>query len=78
MTNAEIALKIRDAIYERSDDEGGAISREQMDEAIEEALDKMQYQSPPTVTGGVCVDGVWLAPGCTIHYVNCYGTIGAE
>ena len=38
MTHSELAKRIRDAIYSRSDLEGGAISREQMDNAIEGAL----------------------------------------
>jgi hypothetical protein len=38
MDHAELAKKIRAAIYNRSDEEGGAISREQMENAIEGAL----------------------------------------
>lgn len=38
MDHATFARQIRDAIYARSDLEGGAISREQMDQAIEGAL----------------------------------------
>ena len=38
MTHAELAKKIREAVYERATTEGGAISREQMDDAIERAL----------------------------------------
>ena len=41
MTNAEKAEKIRDAIFARSSDEGGAISKEQMADAIEGVLNKM-------------------------------------
>ena len=40
MTHAELAKRIRQSIYERSDMEGGAISREQMDNAIEGALSR--------------------------------------
>lgn len=38
MTNAELAQKIRDAVYECATREGGAISREQMQDAIEGVL----------------------------------------
>jgi len=38
MTHTDLAKRIREAIYTRSDLEGGAISREQMDQAIEGAL----------------------------------------
>jgi hypothetical protein len=40
-TNADKARIIREAIFARSDEEGGAISREQMKQAIEGALNKM-------------------------------------
>lgn len=51
MSNADLAKKIREAIYERSDDEGGAISREQMDDAIERALNADKPTNP--YAGGV-------------------------
>ncbi len=59
MSNADLAKKIREAIYERSDDEGGAISREQMDDAIERALNAENKPANP-YTSGVYVgtDGV--------------------
>ena len=59
MSNADLAKKIREAIYERSDDEGGAISREQMDDAIERALNAENKRANP-YTSGVYVgtDGV--------------------
>ena len=53
MTHAELARKIRDAIYERSNDEGGAISREQMDDAIEKTL--RAQQTNPYAGGAYCV-----------------------
>lgn len=40
MTHSELAKKIRDSIYERATSEGGAISREQMEDAIEGVLTK--------------------------------------
>ncbi len=73
MTNAEIARKIREAIYERSNDEGGAISREQMDEAIEGALVKMAPTATAPVTRAVYtvngvyeIDGILLDPSASI------------
>lgn len=38
MTHAELAQKIRDAIYARASDEGGAISKEQMEDTIGRVL----------------------------------------
>ena len=38
MTHAEIAKKIREAVYERASAEGGAISKEQMEDAIGRVL----------------------------------------
>lgn len=46
MTHAELAKKIREAVYDRANHEGGAISREQMDDAIEGALAKLMPKAP--------------------------------
>lgn len=51
MTHAELARKIREAVYERANTEGGAISREQMDDAIEGAL-AAAMPAPPTPAWG--------------------------
>ncbi len=46
MTHAELAKKIREAVYERATYEGGAISKEQMEDAIERALVKLMPVAP--------------------------------
>ena len=46
MTHAELAKKIREAVYERAGTEGGAISREQMDDAIEGVLKVAMPKAP--------------------------------
>ena len=38
MTHAELAQKIREAVYDRASEEGGAISKEQMEDTIGRVL----------------------------------------
>mgnify|MGYP000352555277 CR=1 FL=1 len=38
MDRKEVSRKIREAIYDRASEEGGAISKEQMEDAIEKVL----------------------------------------
>lgn len=75
MTNKDRARAIRDAIYARSDIEGGAISREQMDEAIESALNKMTPHSQIPVYAPVYVVDVGtgtisIEPGGRIEWAQ--------
>lgn len=42
MSHADLAKALRDAIFQRSSEEGGAISREQMADTIERVLNTRQ------------------------------------
>lgn len=46
MGHAELAKKIRQAIFDRADQEGGAISREEMDDSIEKVLAAASAPNP--------------------------------
>lgn len=62
MTNADRAKTIREAIFARADEEGGAVSREQMEDAIRGALDKMAAAAMPAPLYVVTVgdETVWV------------------
>jgi len=73
MTHAELAKKIREAVYDRANYEGGAISKEQMDDAIEGALAKAMPMAPTPAYPGhaVCLaDTLTLGIGTYIFSAN--------
>lgn len=56
MTHAELAQKIREAVYARASEEGGAISKEQMEDAIGRVLAVALPVAPPTVRSITAVE----------------------
>lgn len=70
MNHAELAKKLREAVYDRATYEGGAISKEQMEDALERALAKLMPVAPTPAypSYAVCLADA-LAPG-TFMLVN--------
>lgn len=53
MTHAELAQKIREAVYARASEEGGAISKEQMEDTIGRVLAVAIPAAPATATPSI-------------------------